>query len=506
VPVEHETMTELLQARGMRKEFTGVVALDDVDFSLRAGEIHALMGENGAGKSTLIKVLTGVYQPDSGSVTLDGSAVRITSPQDAVAHGISTVYQEINLAPNLSVAENICLGREPSGFGGIRWREIRRRAEAALSRLGVKLDVTKPLGSYSVALQQLAAIARALDVSCKVLILDEPTSSLDKHEVEQLFTVMKRLRSEGLGIVFVTHFLEQVYAVSDRITVLRNGKLVGTHDTASFDKLSLVSAMIGRDASELTSVASTRSPEAAAEVIVSANSIGRKNSVEGVTCQIGRGEVVGLAGLLGSGRTETIRMLFGIDTPSSGTLEIDGRKARHLSTASTIKAGFGLCPEDRKAEGILPDLSVRENLMLVVQSRRGWWRRVSRMEQNATVDSFIKQLRIATSDAEKPIQFLSGGNQQKVLLARWLAANPRLLLLDEPTRGIDVGAKFEISNLVEQLREKGMAFVFVSSELEEFVRSSTKVVVLRDRKMVGELKGGEITEERVMSAIAGEGA
>ncbi|MEZ0326116.1 MAG: sugar ABC transporter ATP-binding protein [Fimbriimonas sp.] len=498
-------MSDLLHAQGISKEFTGVVALDNVDFTLKAGEIHALMGENGAGKSTLIKVLTGVYEADSGTVSLQGKPIRITSPQDAVAQGISTVYQEINLAPNLSVAENICLGREPRGFGGIKWREIKKRAEAALDRLGVQLDVTKPLGSYSVALQQLAAIARALDVSCQVLILDEPTSSLDKHEVDQLFAVMRRLRSEGMGIVFVTHFIEQVYAVSDRITVLRNGKLVGTYDTASFDRLSLVSAMIGRDASELTTVAETRNLSEG-KPFVSANEIGRKNSVEGVSFQIAPGEVLGFAGLLGSGRTETIRMLFGIDTPSHGALEIDGRTVWRPSTAAMIKAGFGLCPEDRKAEGILPDLSVRENLMLVVQSKRGWWRRISKREQEATVDRFIQQLRIATSDAEKPIQFLSGGNQQKVLLARWLAANPRLLLLDEPTRGIDVGAKFEISNLVEQLRQEGMAFVFVSSELEEVVRSSTKVVVLRDRHMVGELKGAEITEERVMGAIAGDGS
>ncbi len=497
-------MTALLNAEGIRKEFTGVVALDDVHFSLQGGEIHALMGENGAGKSTLIKVLTGVYQADAGSVALEGRTVRLASPQDAIAKGISTVYQEINLAPNLSVAENICLGRETRGLGGIQWRQIRRRADAALDRLGVRLDVSRPLGSYSVALQQLTAIARALDVSCKVLILDEPTSSLDKEEVRQLFDVMRRLRAEGLGIVFVTHFLEQVYEVSDRITVLRNGRLVGSYEASSFDKMSLVSAMIGRDASELTSVASIKAA-ASGPALVSTKEMGRKNSVEDVTCDIGPGEVVGLAGLLGSGRTETIRLLFGIDAPSTGTLDIGGRRMRRSSTAAAIKAGFGLCPEDRKAEGILPDLSVRENLMLVVQSKRGWWRRISRKEQQATVDRFIKQLRIATSDAEKPIQFLSGGNQQKVLLARWLAANPRLLLLDEPTRGIDVGAKFEISSLVEQLRQEGMAFVFVSSELEEVVRSSTKVVVLRDRRMVGELRGGDITEDRVMSAIAGEG-
>ncbi len=496
----------VLEATGVHKQFTGVVALDGVDFRLRAGEIHALMGENGAGKSTLIKVLTGVYQQESGDIKLNGNPLMISSPQQATEVGISTVYQEINLAPNLSVAENICLGREPRGFGGIRWSQVKERAEAALSKLGVRLDVGKPLGSLSVALQQLVAIARALDVTCKVLILDEPTSSLDKAEVEQLFGVLRKLREEGLGIVFVTHFLEQVYEISDRITVLRNGKLVGEYVTSSFERLSLVSAMIGRDASELEPLAREAEAVTEARPIVMATGLGRRKSVEDLTFSIAPGEVLGLAGLLGSGRTEAIRLLFGIDAPSAGTLQIDGRPVQRLTPFRAIKSGIGLSAEDRKAEGILPGLSVRENLMLVVQSRRGWRKRISRREQDDTVDGFIKQLRIATSDAEKPIQFLSGGNQQKVLLARWLAANPRLLLLDEPTRGIDVGAKFEISNLIERLRKGGMAFALVSSELEEVVRNSTKVIVLRDRKMVCELQAEEISQERIMAAIAGDGA
>lgn len=498
-------MADLLTLRGIRKTFPGVKALDGVDFTLRAGEIHALMGENGAGKSTLIKVMTGVYSLDSGSIALDGAEIHIKDPQDAVRQGISTVYQEVNLAPNLSVAENVCLGRESHGFGGIKWGEVRSRASAALSRLGLSIDVRRPLGSYSIAIQQMTAIARALDVSAKVLVLDEPTSSLDRDEVRQLFDAMRKLRSEGMGIVFVTHFLDQVYEVSDRITVLRNGSLVGSSDASSLPRLELVSQMIGRDASVLESQEVSKA-EASGPSVVETAGLGRTGSVEGLNFDVKEGEVLGLAGLLGSGRTETVRLLFGIDAPSSGSLFVGGANRRRYGTARAIDAGLGLCPEDRKLEGILPDLSVRENMTLVLQAKQGWFRRLRRKEQDLVVDQFIKSLRIATADAETPIKNLSGGNQQKVLLARWLAANPRLLLLDEPTRGIDVGAKFEIASLIEKLRGEGMGFVFVSSELEEVVRSCTKIAVLRDRKMVGLLRGSDATEEKVMSMIAGSDA
>jgi len=496
-------VAELLTLRNIGKAFPGVVALDNVDFTLRAGEIHALMGENGAGKSTLIKVMTGVHSLDSGEIQLEGRSLTIRSPQDAVSQGISTVYQEVNLVPNLSVAENVCLGRESSGLAGIKWGAVRQRAEKALARLGLKIDVRRSLSSYSIAIQQMVAIARALDVDAKVLVLDEPTSSLDRDEVKQLFDAMRSLRAEGLGIVFVTHFLDQVYEVTDRITVLRNGKLVGEHPTASLTKLELVSLMIGRDASALEAHAASLNASGMGAPIVQAQGLGRHNSVEGVQIDIAQGDVVGLAGLLGSGRTEIVRLIFGIDSADHGTLQIDGQPQRRHSTAKAIRKGFGLCAEDRKVEGILPDLSVRENLILVLQARQGWFRKLGKKEQQAYVQKFIASLRIATADAETPIKNLSGGNQQKVLLARWLAANPRLLLLDEPTRGIDVGAKFEIANLVEELRKEGMAFVFVSSELEEVVRSSTKIGVLRDRKMVGELNGSEATEERIMGMIAG---
>lgn len=497
-------MSDLLVARGLEKRFPGVVALDRVDFAVRAGEIHALMGENGAGKSTLIKVLTGVYSPDGGEVLLNGELIHPRSPLDAVNLGISTVYQEVNLAPNLSIAENVCLGRESRGPFGIQWGEVRERARAALARLGLDLDVRASLGSQSIAIQQMVALARALDVSAKILILDEPTSSLDRDEVVRLFDVLRRLRETGMGIVFVTHFLDQVYEVSDRITILRNGTLVGTHVAADLSKRDLVSAMIGRDAGTLVgqSYATERglqsasgsedfSPTHESAPLIRANNAGRRRSVQDVTLTLAPGEVLGLGGLLGSGRTEVLRLLYGLDRSDRGTLQRPPRRT------------MGFCPEDRKAEGIFADLSVRENLLIVFQIRRGWWRKIGTSLGNRLVDDYIAKLAIATSDPDKPIRLLSGGNQQKVILARWLAANPKVLLLDEPTRGIDVGAKFEIEGLVESLRQSGIAFGFVSSELDEVVRWSTKVAILRDRKMVAMLEGDEKTEANALEAIAG---
>lgn len=503
-------MADLLIARGLEKRFTGVVALNKVDFSLHAGEIHALMGENGAGKSTLIKVLTGVYPPDGGEVVLAGTPIHPHSPQEAVSLGISTVYQEVNLAPNLSIAENVCLGRESRGPFGIKWGEARQRARAALARLGLDLDVRTALGSQSIAIQQMVAIARALDISSKVLILDEPTSSLDRDEVSRLFGVLRRLRESGIGIVFVTHFIDQVYEIADRITVLRNGSLVGVHDVSHFSKLELVSAMIGRDAATLERQSSSPLPQplsSAAEteqtenlvsageggrrVLIAADRAGRKSSVQDVTVTLGPGETLGLGGLLGSGRTEVLRLFYGLDRPDQGSL------------TSLPAREMGFCPEDRKAEAIFPDLSVRDNLLLVAQIRRGWWRKIGPSESTKIVDEFIAKLKIATSDAEKPIRFLSGGNQQKVIFARWLAANPKVLFLDEPTRGIDVGAKFEIEGIVDGLRQSGMAFGFVSSELDEVVRWSTKVAILRDHHMVALLEGSEKTEANALEAIAG---
>jgi simple sugar transport system ATP-binding protein len=497
----------LLEIRGLVKSFPGVKALQGVDFTVRCGEVHGLMGENGAGKSTLIKILTGVVPRDAGTISLSGQEIHPRSPKAAEALGISTVYQEINLLPHLSVAENICLGRQPTCFGVIRWREMARRAELALARVDLKLSVTQPLSSFSIAIQQLVAIARALDVSGKLLILDEPTSSLDEKEVEELFRVLRRLREQGMGIVLVTHFLDQIYAIADRITVLRDGKQVGEFETAKLPKVELVGKMIGKALAQMESVRRTTQEvrhQPAREPFLELKQFGRAGSIAPMDMSIAAGEVVGLAGLLGSGRTETARLIFGIDKPDTGEMRVAGRSVSFRSPRQAIRARLAFTPENRKVEGIIPRLSVRENIVLALQGRRGALRPIPRKRQLELAEEFIRRLDISTPGPEQAVRTLSGGNQQKVLLARWLATDPRLLILDEPTRGIDVGAKAEIEKTMQELRAQGMAVLFISSELEEVVRSCERVVVLRDRAKVGELRGDQITEESIMHTIAGQ--
>ncbi len=489
--------------RGISKAFPGVKALDRVDLTVRAGEIHALLGENGAGKSTLIRVLTGVYPRDAGEIRLDGKPVNPRTPIEAQAFGISVVHQEVNLVPYLSVAENLALGRQPKRLGVISWREMNRRARESLERLGVSVDVALPLNSYSVGIQQMVATARALDVQAKLLVLDEPTSSLDAAEVQKLFEVMRMLKQQGLGIVFVSHFLEQVYAVSDRMTVLRNGKLVGERD-ASLPRLELIAMMLGRDLAEVEALTQRRGAPRAkvGDTVLRATGLGRRGAMQPLDLEVRGGEALGLAGLLGSGRTETARMLFGIDRADAGTVEVDGKRARIRSPRQAMLKRIGFCPEDRKAEAIVPSLSVRENIVLAMQARRGWLRRYSRAQQLQFASKFIQALGIATPDAEKPVGQLSGGNQQKVVLARWLASQPKLLILDEPTRGIDVGAKAAIEDLIAELCEKGIGILFISSDIEEVVRDSHRVAVLRDRRKVGELEGDQVEEGAIMRLIA----
>ncbi len=495
--------TPLLQLRGISKTFPGVKALSDVNFTVRRGEVHALMGENGAGKSTLIKVLTGVYQRDGGAALFDSKEINPKTPQDAQQLGISTVYQEVNLIPYLSVAENICLGRQVKKFGFLNWGDIRRRAEKAMARLGLEVDVTETVANCSIAIQQLVAIARALDIDAKLLILDEPTSSLDEKEVEILFGVMRKLKGQGLGIVFVTHFLDQVYAVSDRITVLRNGTYVGEYEAAKLSRIELISRMMGKELSEADFKATDRVQQRRqATPLVELQKGGRRGALKPMDLHIYPGEILGLSGLLGSGRTETARLLFGVDHLDSGKLLIEGKQVRLGSPRKAMEQKFGFCPEDRKIEAIIPNLSVRENIILALQVNQGWMRYVSRVKQMELADNFIKALNIKTPHTEQPIRLLSGGNQQKVILARWLASHPRLLILDEPTRGIDVGAKLEIEKLMANLSSEGMAILFISSDLEEMVRNSHRVIVLRDRKKVCELSGEEITESAIMHAIA----
>lgn len=498
--------TLLLEIRQLSKSFPGVRALEEVDFTARRGEVHALMGENGAGKSTLIKVLTGVHARDGGTVRLDGKEIHPRSPKEAEAAGISTVYQEVNLIPHLTVAENICLGRQPTRLGLIRWQLMAEQARTALERVDLKIDVSQPLSSYSIAVQQLVAIARALDISAKLIILDEPTSSLDEKEVGELFNVIRKLRAAGMGVIIVTHFIEQVYAISDRITVLRDGRLVGEYETAKLPRVELVSRMIGRALAQMEKVqAEARQAQASEkkEAFLELRQFGRPGWVAPLDMAISRGEVVGLAGLLGSGRTETARLIFGVDEARNGEMVLAGKPVRFKSPREAIRQGLAFTPENRKVEGIIPHLSVRENIILALQAKQGAGRTLSRKQQIEIAEEFIQLLGISTTGPEQPVVNLSGGNQQKVLLARWLVMQPRLLILDEPTRGIDVGAKAEIEKLVQSLRAKGMAILFISSELEEVVRGCQKVIVLRDRAKAGELAGNEISEQAIMHTIAG---
>jgi monosaccharide-transporting ATPase len=498
----------LLVMTAISKTYPGVHALEDVDFSLKKGEIHCLIGENGAGKSTLIKVLTGVDYPDGGKITLDGKEIHVRSPQHAQELGISTVYQEINLCMNLSVAENIILGREPHNkVGGIDIRSMNIDAADVLNHLlGINIDVTQRLDTYSVAIQQMVAIARALDItSAKILILDEPTSSLDALETQQLFKVMKKLKDDGVGIIFITHFISQVFEVSDRITVLRNGKLVGTFDTVSLSRIELITKMIGRTLVEFDDMAKVKlaaENQNEAEVILSARGLGRLEAIAPFDLDLHNGEIVGLAGLLGSGRTEIANLLFGTDKPDSGALTMNGNLVSDHSPLGSIKHRLALCPEDRKAAGIVDDLTVRENIILAMQASKGWFKFLSVHEQYDIADKYIEILNIATPSPDQPVKNLSGGNQQKVILARWLATNPQVLILDEPTRGIDVGAKAEIQKLVLTLAREGKAIVFISSELEEVLRVSHRIDVLRDREKVAEFSG-EVDESKIMHEIAG---
>ena len=500
-----DTNNEIIKMEGICKSFLGVQALEDVDFSLKKGEIHALVGENGAGKSTLIKILTGVEQADSGTIVINDEKVTIKSPMQAIDLGISTVYQEVNLCPHLSVAENILIGREPHKFGFIDTRAMNKKADEILTGLGIKLDVTQTLMTCSVALQQMAAIARALEISsAKVLVLDEPTSSLDSQETEQLFTVMRRLKSEGVSIIFITHFLDQIYEVADRITVLRNGKQMGTYEVKSLSRIELVTKMIGRSLVEYDEMVGLKKESVKSikkEAWINAEQLTSSGCVEPFDLQLHAGEVVGLAGLLGSGRTEIAKLLFGIDNPSAGSLNMDGKEVKDYSPNKSILRGIALCPEDRKDAGIIGELTVRENIILAMQAGLGWFRFLKKSEQYEIADKYIKLLNIATPSADQLVKNLSGGNQQKVILARWLAINPRLLILDEPTRGIDVGAKAEIQKLVLSLAEEGKSCVFISSELEEVLRTSHRIKVMRDRKMVAEFD--DESGDAIMHEIAG---
>jgi simple sugar transport system ATP-binding protein len=496
----------VLEMKGITMTFPGVKALDNVDFKLRKGEIHALMGENGAGKSTLIKCLTGINAFEAGEIHVDGIEGKVVnhSTLDAQKKGISTVYQEVNLCPNLSVAENLFIGREPkTKIGTIDWKTMNKRAKELMDSLDINIDVTQNLEEYSLALQQMIAIARAVDMDCKVLILDEPTSSLDDSEVEKLFGLMTQLKKNGVGIIFVTHFLEQVYAVCDRITVLRNGTLVGEYTVDQLPRVKLVAAMMGKDFDDLAEIKTQEKKDYEKEdIYLVAKGLGHKGTIKPFDLTIHKGEVVGLTGLLGSGRSELARVIYGADKAQSGILNVKGKNVKINAPIDAMNLGMGLLPDDRKAEGIIGDLSVRENIILALQAKTGMFKLIPMSRQIEIADDFIKILQIKTASRETLIKQLSGGNQQKVILARWLATNPEFLILDEPTRGIDVGTKTEIQKLVLKLADEGKSIIFISSEIEEMLRTCSRMVVLRDGAKVGEITEN-LSQDTVMKAIAG---
>ncbi len=495
----------VLEMRGISKFFPGVKALQNVDFTLRKGEIHALMGENGAGKSTLIKVLTGVYEKDAGEIHIAGhdGPVSIRRPQDAQRCGISTVYQEITLCPNLTVAENMYIARTPGSFTS--WKKMNSGAKKLLDDLGIPAEPNRQLGDYSIAVQQMVAIARAVDMDCKVLILDEPTSSLDEQEVEKLFRLMRDLKAKGVGIIFVTHFLDQVYEVCDRITVLRDGQLVGEYAIENLPRVQLVSKMLGK---ELDDMASIKDESAAVTgslgtPVLEAKGLSSSDAVYPFDFAIHQGEVNGFTGLLGSGRSECVRAIFGADHVTGGHVKMNGKDVKIKKPRDAMKLGIGYLPEDRKRDGIVGDLSVRDNIILAFQVLQGPFKPISRAQAEKYADEYIKLLEIKTASSSTPINQLSGGNQQKVILARWLLTDPQYLILDEPTRGIDIGTKTEIQKLVLKLAAEGKSCTFISSEIDEMLRTCSRLVVMRDRHVVGELTGDDLNQNKIMETIAG---
>jgi len=497
----------VVEMRDITVAFPGVLALDSVDFTLRPGEVHSLMGENGAGKSTLIKALTGVYEVAAGTISVSGEQRSFHSTADAQAVGISTVYQEVNLCNNLTVGENVMLGHEPRMAGCIDWSAAHAAAAEHLRGLGLHIDTRSMLSSHSIAIQQLVAISRAMVLDAKVLILDEPTSSLDRGEVEALFEVVRSLRNKGVAILFVSHFLDQVYEIADRITVLRNGKLVGEYAVADLPRDQLVTKMIGRALDELASIsdAAERDIDRAGNPVLKASGIGKRGFIEPADLEVYQGEVLGLAGLLGSGRTELVRLLYGADRPDAGSLEIAGEQVKITSPRHAIDHHIAFSSEDRREEGIIGDLTVAENIVLGIQARKGWLHRIRKPEKDAIVADYIAALDVRPANPNALARNLSGGNQQKLLLARWLATAPRLLILDEPTRGIDVGAKADIQRKVAELSEAGLSVIFISSELEEVLRIAQRVVVLRDRKRIGELDSSDVDLDQLVGYIANEG-
>ena len=492
--------------KGITIEFPGVKALDGVNLRLFPGEVHALMGENGAGKSTMIKALTGVYKINAGSIEVDGKPQTFTGTGDAQNAGIATVYQEVNLCTNLTIGENVMLGHEVRGPLGINWKKTYEKSKKFLAQMGLEhLDPKAPLSSISIAMQQLVAIARAMVIDAKVLILDEPTSSLDANEVQDLFKIMRKIRDSGVAILFVSHFLDQIYEITDRLTILRNGKFIKEVMTKDTPRDELIGMMIGKSAAELSQIGAKKAHKdiSGERPIVSVKQLGLKGTINPTDLDVYPGQVVGFAGLLGSGRTELGRLLYGADKPDSGTYELKGKKVSISDPYTALCNKIAYSTENRRDEGIIGDLTVRENMLIALQATRGMFKPIPKKEADEIVDKYMKELNVRPNDPNKLIKNLSGGNQQKVLIARWLATHPDLLILDEPTRGIDIGAKAEIQQVVLDLAEQGMGVVFISSEMEEVVRLSDDIEVLKDRHKIAELVNDDtVSQETIVQTIA----
>ncbi len=492
----------LLEIKGLEKTFPGVRALKGVQLTVNKGEVHALMGENGAGKSTLIKVLTGIYQKNGGTIRFDGEEINARTTMEANEKGISTIYQELNLVLFQTVYENLFLGREPRDrFGRVDRKKMTAEADRILKDLGIEIDVTQPLSRYSTAVQQMVAIARAVSINAKLVIMDEPTSSLDTQEVQVLFRIIRQLKGRGISVIFISHKLDEIFEICDRLTVFKDGEYVGDYDIKDLNQFKLISLMVGKD-----TVALERRKQgyefAEAETIVSMKNIRQGMRLNGLGIEIRQGEVVGLAGLLGSGRTELAQVLFGMTMPDEGEVFWWGQPAGIRSVSDAIKKGMGFCTEDRKVEGIVPHLSVKENMTIALLPKLNRFGFVKVKEQDEIVKKYIDRLKIKTPSPEQAICNLSGGNQQKVLLARWMCMNPKLIILDEPTRGIDVGAKAEIEELIQELSKSGISILMISSEIAELERNCDRIIVMREGKVRGELIDQDIHQDKIMEAIA----
>ena len=493
-------MSVALEMRGISKSFPGIRALSDVDLIARAGEVHAVVGENGAGKSTLMKILAGVYQPDGGTISLDGAETRISGPIDARSRGIGMVYQELNLVPDLTVAENIMLGATPSRFGFVRRRALSEAAAVVLDAFDARIDPAAILGSLTVSQQQIVEIAKAYAQRPSIIVLDEPTSSLSEHEAQALFHIVRRMRADGIAIIYISHRLREVLELADQVTVLRDGRQIETRSADGLTAGEMIRLMVGRD---LTDIFPKREVPIG-DVVLEVDALTRPGAFADVSVSVRAGEIVGLAGLVGAGRTEVARAVFGLDRAQSGTVRVDGRDVFARTPAQGLAAGIAYVPEDRKRDGIVPSASIKDNVSLPVLSSlsTGGW--ISRTRERAMVRDQVETLGVSPPVIERAVDTLSGGNQQKVVIGKWLAAKPRVLILDEPTRGVDVGAKADIHEIIGALAAAGTAILLISSELPEVLAVSDRIYVLHEGHVSAELDRTEATEATVMHAATGE--